>query len=301
MLVHAVLFIVSMEATIFSRVSPEKQATPKPAPRRTVVEPHYAPVQLASQDKRKRELFRPVQTPLPEPAHNQLASEQEQTQQPSTREQSLPTVESQPSADPQVVPREQTTETAPRQSDLASQLSRSLAAAPPKNVDPVAQPRSSTTDQARPDPTPQSQEPQRPAAVTTIQPRRVDASPSRTETTADAQLARSEPADTPRPEAAGTTAPRRPMADSRRVSPSEADLANLPAPQDRPVTAQLAPRVPEARQQSFDVDRRSSAARAPEAAATVVTTTPPLSNENAKRPRSQPRRQRSQTARRVRP
>ena len=58
-LVHAVLFIVSMEATIFGRIAPEKQATPEPVPRRTVVEPHYAPVQLASQDKRKRELFRP--------------------------------------------------------------------------------------------------------------------------------------------------------------------------------------------------------------------------------------------------
>lgn len=273
-LAHAVLLIITMEATVFSRPWPEKQVAPKPVPRRRVVAPDYSPVQLASQEKRKSELFRPVQSRLPEPVQRDVSPEQELIQQPSTREQPLPAVESQPSPEPQVIPRPQVAETAPRQSDRMSQLSRSLAAAPPRSAEPVEQPElTPATDRPLPLPTPQTSQPQRATAAATMQPRPAEATPDRADTTRPAQLARSESPTVPRAEAAGAAAPRRAVADPLRAPPTAAEGATPPVPHDRAVT-QLAPRPQEAPRQAVEGPQRERVTPASDPLATATTSAP---------------------------
>ncbi|MBC8353351.1 MAG: hypothetical protein H8E66_15235 [Planctomycetes bacterium] len=139
-IVHLIMFIVSIETNIFGRIWAEfTEIAETRNERDPLVEPVYDPVQFESQQNQPQDLLRPVETETPDPEMEQLEQEQQEPEPPTER-QPTPTPEPEVAVRPNEIRRPTPAETVPRQAEQMSQLSRRTATAQPQSSQRVEQP-----------------------------------------------------------------------------------------------------------------------------------------------------------------
>ncbi|HUG70567.1 MAG TPA: prenyltransferase/squalene oxidase repeat-containing protein [Pirellulaceae bacterium] len=149
-IVHLVLFIVSLEINIFGRMWAEfTQLADARVEREPLVEPIYDPVQFESQPDQPQDLLRPVETETPETELEQLEQEQQEPEPPTER-QPTPTPEPEITVKPNEIQRPTPAETVPRQAEQMSQLSRQAAKTPPQPNQRVEQPQPASQQTPQP-------------------------------------------------------------------------------------------------------------------------------------------------------
>lgn len=149
-IVHLVLFIVSLEINIFGRLWDEfTQLADARVERELLVEPDYDPVQFESQPDQPQDLLRPVETEIPETEMEQLLQEQPEPEPPTER-QPTPTPEPEITVKPNEIQRPTPAETVPRQAEQSSQLSRQTANTPPQPNQRVEQPQPASQQTPQP-------------------------------------------------------------------------------------------------------------------------------------------------------
>jgi hypothetical protein len=320
LIVHLVLFVVSIETDVFGRFWDQFADVARIAPSRRMVLEAEQPIQLESPDpQRDSRLLRPVASRIPDASREAVAQPKQRIEQraasaPVTQEPEI--VSSVPS---HLTPRQPPADTSPRASVEPSQLSRQVATAQPNLNEPIAQPQVGPPLPAESTPREAAQD-TLPRSATRWQADRPAVSPEMRGAARDARLQLSRRADTEVPSPTPASSPSLP----RNVPPSQpkpdAPIANNRPPRDseQPTTEHLRPTTASATRQparstSIDRDvrrkveplagsspaqiRRPAIARSqPQAAAELLPTNRPLrqaepklaANATAARPREQP-------------
>lgn len=158
-LVHVIFLIMSLESSIFSSASNKPQATRDLVePQRQIVVPEYARHHFVDPQQRPKEDYeKPVETVTPESTPQELARQETQPEPRAREPQPTPVPEPLQTNQPNVVQRQQTAETMPRQSDQSSQLSRRQASATVRPNQTADKPQETPTETSRSAAQPQAQ------------------------------------------------------------------------------------------------------------------------------------------------
>ena len=231
LIIHVILFVISIETDIFGRFWEEIADNPNlDQPRELILEPEPNPVQLQAENQRERDLLRPVTSTTPDPEVREIPQQRQDEQEATPERQPVPTPEAEPAIVPHVIPRKPTAETSPRQSDHTSRLSRQVAEAKPRPDEHVARPQVAPPSSAQPSQLETQQALARRAAAQ-LEMERPTASPEATAATPqpDVRLSRRSPQATPQPEASPAARFQRRLAQPARIPRSDIAAADTPA------------------------------------------------------------------------
>ena len=250
-IVHLILFIVSIETNIFGRIWAEfTELADTRIEREPLVEPVYDPVQFESQPDHQQDLLRPVETETPETDMEQLQQEQ-QHPEPPTERQPTPTPEREITVKPNEIQRPTPAETVPRQSEQMSQLSRQTAKPQPRPNQRVEQPQPAAPQTPQPS-TVASLDSQLQRRASETQAKRAMTMPDATAQAEQPRIERARRTEQATPQATTSAVPTmtRQLATPQAVPRTQVDAKVLPsaARQTRPLEA--APSSTTARQQA---------------------------------------------------
>ncbi|MFV2066055.1 MAG: hypothetical protein ACC645_03680 [Pirellulales bacterium] len=231
LILHLLLFVVSIETDIFGRFWDELAANPRTAePREVILEPQYDPIQLQPEEQQDRELFRPVTSETPDPEVQEVPQQPLDQEEATTERQPVPVPETEPAIVPHAILRKPPAETSPRQNDHASKLSRQIAEAKPRPDERVATPQIAASPTAQPSRLETQQPmPRRAAAPLAMERPAVNPDATVNAPQPDVRLSRRSESSTPRPEASPAPTLQRRLAQPARVPRSDVASAESPA------------------------------------------------------------------------
>lgn len=138
--IHVLLMIVSLKYSIFDKPkSPQKSQEGIVQKKQPVTIPDYAKPQL-KRERQQHDFEKPVETTTPAPKPEEIAKEEPSPENLPAKPQPIPVPEVQPTVQPSAVQRTTPSETAARQADTESKLSRQTTQAQPRSGSPVAAP-----------------------------------------------------------------------------------------------------------------------------------------------------------------
>lgn len=274
LLFHAVLFVSSIELRIFDRIfdvfASRQESKEPPQP---VIVPEY--FQTAQREHERPDFQRPVETETPEPEPEPIEREQTEPEERPSEPQPTPVPEPEQTVRPNLVRREQPEETAPRQNEDQSQLSRRMAQSRPTPPSTSAETAQSAPEQAsRSSLRAQDSEVARRAAESQMQRREVDQDPSTESPQSTAQMARRENRESPDVQPTATPAMRSELNRPINVPRIEVPVASSPTVSRRTRPDEIQPNTTlTQKQNTASPDRPETVAEpVPEASQSVAET-----------------------------
>lgn len=258
-IVHLIMFIVSIETNIFGRIWAEfTELADTRTEHEPLLEPVYDPVQLESRPNQQQDLLRPVETETPDTEMEQLEQEQPEPERP-TKRQPTPIPEQEITVRPNEIRRPTPAETVPRQAEQMAQLSRQTAEAQPNPNQRVEQPQPNAQPSAQPSAV-TSQDSQVRRQTNESPANRAMTMPAATAQAEQPRIERARRTDQPNPQATAAAVPtmRRSIATPQSVPRTQVDSNTQPALAQQTRPQQLAPSNTTARRQttaSPQVDR----------------------------------------------
>jgi hypothetical protein len=188
------------------------------AQRKPVVVPDYNPSTVQRRERPKQDFEKPVETKAPEPEQQEVPHEETSPKDPQTRPELTPIPEPEPSVQPNPIRRTEMSATAPRRSDMKSQISRQLAQAQLRPATPAVTEQVTTRAQRRPTPMQaQAVELERQTTEVQVRQRTIEAEPTVERHHETIKLARRQLEVAPRPDSTSTPTLRRQVQTPRLV------------------------------------------------------------------------------------
>ncbi len=278
---HLIAFVWTVESLIFAKlVKPQDELTDLVRDREPIVAPDYT---QQEQNEIQTELEEIVETDIPDPEPEELEPEREEIEEPEPeRPQPTPVPDPEETPRPQIVERQETTETVPRQSESMSRLSRQTTEAQARTGT-VAEVPETAQEQPSAQVEPNQTEVERQNTEQQVQRRETTDVPSAVQENRTTELARTQPQESATTETTNApTLPRevnQPTLNTPRTTVETPDAPSVPREVEQAVQPQ---NIAASRQSTSQTLER------PDVEATVATTAPTNNTERRERAEERP-------------
>lgn len=269
---HLAMIVKMIETTLFSPRERPKATAQIIEVRPPKVINEYHPSQILPEEDRPRNDFeRPVETETPQPQPTEEPVQREQAEEEVTPPpQPVPVPETVPTTEPNVLRRQQPSESAPRQAAQASRLSRQSKPSELKISQQLIETQTPASQQPRGATPTAAASPVQRQESSSVAVRQPTTEPTTQQEAAVPQVSRRTAQDTPQPEASATPTLRRQVAQPAATPRSQIATAADPAPSRRTEPSELRPA-------NTTAERRSTTS--PEVTRTAAEPVPEVSSE----------------------